>query len=174
MASRLIVAILCIAISDSSIAQTAGQTPAAQKATRSQNTQNLSAAKVERIESLIKAWMAQHKAPAISVAIVIDNELRWSKGYGVLDLENSVPANADTAYRLASIAKSITATAVMQLVEKGKLDLDAPIQKYCAPYPEKQWPITARQLLTHFAGVRHNTPVEVFSTRHYNSTTDCD
>jgi len=136
---------------------------------RTAQSPQLPAAKVGKIEALIAAWMAQHKAPALSVAIVTDNQLRWSNGYGVLDLENSIPAKADSAYRLASIAKSITATAVMQLVEKGKLDLDAPIQKYCTAFPEKQWKVTARQLLIHFAGVRHNRPDEIVSTKHYKN-----
>ena len=57
----------------------------------------------------------------------------------------------------------------MQLVEKGKLDLDAPIQKYCTVFPEKQWKVTARQLLIHFAGVRHNRLDEVVSTKHYKN-----
>jgi CubicO group peptidase (beta-lactamase class C family) len=88
------------------------------------------------------------------------------------DVENSVPAKADTAYRLASIAKSITATAIMQLVEQGKIDLESPIQKYCAAYPEKQYPINARQLLTHLTGIRHNKPEEVFSTKHFSNIND--
>jgi ankyrin repeat protein len=144
----------------------------AQTAQPARSMPGLPADNVKRIESLISAWMVKHKAPALSVAIVTDNQLRWSNGYGVIDLENSVPARADTAYRLASISKSITATAVMQLVEKGRLDLDAPIQKYCPAYPEKQWKITARQLLVHFAGIRHNGPGESTSTKHYNSTTE--
>ncbi len=80
----------------------------------------------------------------------------------------SVPAKASTVYRLASISKPITATAVMQLVERGKLDLDAPIQKYCPAFPEKRWGITLRQLLGHLGGVRHyGNPGEMRSTRHY-------
>ena len=143
-----------------------------------QDAQTLPAARVEKIEAAITAWMTQNKAPALSVAIVTDNRIRWSKGYGLADLENSVNAKADTAYRLASIAKSITAVAVMQLVERGKIDLDAPINKYCAAYPEKQalkgapekqFSITARQLLVHQSGVRHNKLDEVLTTKHYNS-----
>jgi CubicO group peptidase (beta-lactamase class C family) len=64
----------------------------------------------------------------------------------------------------------------MQLAEKGKLELDAPIQKYCPAFPVKTWPISARQLLGHLAGVRdyHNQTFleEYFSTRHYSSITE--
>ena len=98
------------------------------------------------------------------------------KGFRLVDLENQVPAKAGTAYRLASIAKSITAVAVMQLVERGKIDLNAPINKYCPAYPlkqalkdspGKQFSITVRQLLVHQSGVRHNRPDELFTTHHY-------
>ena len=172
MRHKLILILLCFTISDLSLAQSREQQVTTHTSQPVQSTRGLPASKVEKIEPLISAWMTQHKAPALSVAIVTDNQLRWSKGYGVIDLENSIPANADTAYRLASISKSITATAVMQLVEKGKLDLDAPIQKYCPAFPEKQWKITPRQLLTHFAGIRHNGLGESTSTKHYNSTTE--
>lgn len=145
------------------------------------NVRALPAATVEKIETAITDWMARTKAPALSVAIVTDNQTRWSKGFGLADLENAVPAKAGTAYRLASIAKSITAIAVMQLVERGKIDLNAPINKYCAAYPEKQalkdapdkqFPITARQLLVHQSGVRHNRLDEILTTKHYNSISE--
>ena len=137
-----------------------------------QNNQSLPAVKVEKIEAEVAAWLAKFKAPALSVAVVADNKLAWSKGYGLANVENQVSARNDTVYRLASIAKSITAVAIMQLVEKGKIDLDKPIQKYCSAYPEKQWTITPRQLLVHFAGVRYNKLEEVGSTKHYNNIND--
>jgi CubicO group peptidase (beta-lactamase class C family) len=103
----------------------------------------------------------------------VDHKLRWSNGYGLADLENFVPAKAMTAYRLGSISKPITATAVMQLAERGKLDLDAPIQKYCPAFPAKQWPVTARLLLGHLSGVRHyKNEAEFASTRHFNSVVE--
>jgi CubicO group peptidase (beta-lactamase class C family) len=60
----------------------------------------------------------------------------------------------------------------MQLVEEGKIDLDAPIQKYWPGYPQKQWTVTPRQLLNHMAGVRHNKWSELTSTQHYASIAD--
>jgi Beta-lactamase class C and other penicillin binding proteins len=135
---KVIAALLCILIAIPSLAQSSAPKPPAQPSAVARTAQGLSADKVEQVDAFVAAWMAQHKAPALSVAIVTDNQLRWTKAYGLADVENAVPAKADTAYRLASISKSITATAVMQLVEKGKLDLDAPIQKYCAAFPQKQ------------------------------------
>jgi serine beta-lactamase-like protein LACTB len=128
---------------------------------------------VRKIEAVIAAEMSRLKIPAVSVAVVTNNQLRWSNGYGFSDLENSVPAKANTAYRLASISKPITAVAAMQLVERGKLDLDAPVQKYCPAFPQKQWPVTARQLLAHVSGIRHYKSVEeAYAKQHYNSLVD--
>jgi CubicO group peptidase (beta-lactamase class C family) len=60
----------------------------------------------------------------------------------------------------------------MTLVDSGKLDLDAPVQKYCAPFPPKQWPITTRELLSHTSGIRHYKEGEIESTRHYQWMAD--
>jgi CubicO group peptidase (beta-lactamase class C family) len=171
MKNKCIAILLCVVLTDLCLAQSKDQKQTVE------NARTLPAAKLQRIEAAIAAWMTQTKAPALSIAVVTENQMRLSKGYGLADVENSVPAKADTAYRLASITKSITAVAVMQLVERGKLDLSAPINKYCAAYPEKQtlkdapdkqFSITVRQLLVHQSGVRHNKPDEVLTTRHYN------
>ena len=86
------------------------------------------------------------------------------------DLENLVPATSTTLYRLASISKPITAAA-MVLYERGKLDLDAPVQKYCPAFPKKEAPITTRQLLGHLGGIRHDRThsfddPEIINTKH--------
>jgi CubicO group peptidase (beta-lactamase class C family) len=125
---------------------------------------------IEKVERAISTEMSRQKIPGLSAAIVAKHQLQWSNGYGMADLENFVPAKSATVYRLASISKPITATAVMQLAERGKLDLDAPIQKYVPSFPQKPWPITARQLLGHLSGVRHyKDEAEFTSTRHYTN-----
>jgi serine beta-lactamase-like protein LACTB len=135
-----------------------------------QNQAGLPAEQLKKVEAAISTAMSKQKIPGFSVSIVTGNQIRWSHGYGLADVENSVPAAPFTVYRIASVSKPITAVAAMQLVERGKLDLDAPIQKYCPAYPEKRWKITARQLLGHLSGIRHYKPDENFnSTRHYES-----
>lgn len=125
---------------------------------------------VRQVVEAIRQEQARQKIPGLSVAIAVANELRYSQGFGMTDLENSVPAKPDSVYRTASIAKAMTATAVMQLVEQGKLDLDAPIQQYCPAFPKKQWTLTARHLLGHLGGVRHYAkPGEASGTTHYNT-----
>jgi hypothetical protein len=81
-----------------------------------------------------------------------------------------VPATADTVCRIATLSKSLTATAAMRLVEEHRVDLDAPVQKYCPAFPTKQWPITVRDVLTHQSGIRHyKNDDESINTRHYTS-----
>ncbi|MCA1632915.1 MAG: beta-lactamase family protein [Acidobacteria bacterium] len=130
----------------------------------------LSAEKIKEIEAAITSEMSKQGIPGLSVAVSAGGRLNWSNGYGMADVENSVPARAGTVYRLGSISKTITAVAVMQLAEGGRLDLDAPVQKYCPAFPQKQWPVTARQILGHLSGIRHYKSEEEFnSTRRYES-----
>jgi CubicO group peptidase (beta-lactamase class C family) len=125
----------------------------------------LTRAKVEAIEAAVTADMTRLAIPGMSVAVAGQGTLRFTNGYGLADVENNVPAKASTIYRLASVSKPITAAAVLQLAEKGLLELDAPIQRYVPAYPEKQWPITARALLGHLGGVRHYRDDEPTNTR---------
>jgi serine beta-lactamase-like protein LACTB len=115
----------------------------------------LPGARVEAIEVVVSNEMARLGIPGLSVAIGHGGELVFANGYGFADIENFVPAKADTVYRLASISKTITAVVVLQLAEQGRLDLDDPIRQSCPAFPQKRWPVTARQLLSHQGGIRH-------------------
>lgn len=117
--------------------------------------------------------MATTHAPGVSIAVVEKGELSWAAGFGSADLENNVPPTERTLFRLASISKSLTATAAMELVERGKLDLDAPVQKYCPAFPQKSAPITTRLVMGHLSGIRHyksgsQDDLEVGNTRHFD------
>src|SRR5271169_144824 len=122
------------------------------------------------INRLIASYVSDHHVPGLSVAVIDGGRVILTQGYGLADVENREPATTDTVYRIASISKSITATAAMKLVETGKLDLDVPIQKYCPDFPKKPWPITARELLSHQSGIRdYRSEEESINTRHYAS-----
>jgi serine beta-lactamase-like protein LACTB, mitochondrial len=110
---------------------------------------------IAAIETEISSLMSERRIPGLSIAVVMDNQLRWADGYGMADVENSVPARSSTVFRIASVTKPVTAVAALQLVERGKLDLDAAIQTYVPTFPEKSGPITARLLLGHLAGIRN-------------------
>jgi serine beta-lactamase-like protein LACTB len=126
-----------------------------------------------QIEDAISKFMSAKNVPGLAAAVVLNGEAVWSEGFGMADLENNVPVTPQTLFRLASVSKPITATAAMQLWEQGKLDLDAPVQKYCPAFPQKEWPITTRQLLSHLGGIRHyrsnsEDDKEVNNTRHFD------
>jgi len=130
----------------------------------------LEPAQLDQLRRLIHAEMARQRIPGLTVAVAHQGQLVWTEGFGFADLEHQVPATERTVYRLASLAKPITAVAVLQLAEAGQLDLDAPVQRYVPSFPQKPWPITPRLLLGHLAGIRHYRSMEeLHNTRHYTS-----
>ena len=126
------------------------------------------------IDRLTAVQMEKDSIPGLSIAVAVNGELRWQQGYGLQDLENLVPATAQTVYRLGSVAKPITAVAAMQLWEQGKLDLNAPIQRYVPSFPVKpQGQVTVGLLLAHLAGIRHyQRDDELDTVRHYDDVAD--
>jgi len=94
-------------------------------------------------------------APGLSVAVALKGKIRFSGGVGFAELDNQIPSTGRTVHNIASISKTHAAVAIMQLVEQGKVDLDAPIQSYVPYFPRKRWPITVRHILTHTSGIRH-------------------
>jgi CubicO group peptidase (beta-lactamase class C family) len=95
--------------------------------------------------------MEKDKIPGLTIGFMKDDSV-WVKGFGYADLENKIPAQAESAYRLASVTKTMTGTAILQLAARGKIDLDGEIQTYVPYYPKQKWPVTVRQLLVHLGG----------------------
>jgi serine beta-lactamase-like protein LACTB len=124
------------------------------------------------IEALIGARMTQLGVPGLAAAVVSHEQVVWAAPFGMADLENGVSVRTTTSFRLASLSKPITAVAVLQLVERGKIELDAPVQRYVPLMPEKTWPVTIRQLLGHLGGIRHYRDGEFASTRRYASVAE--
>lgn len=124
----------------------------------------------EKIDRLVSKLVSEKGVPGISIAVGINNQPSYAKGFGQSDVENSVDTTTETRFRTASIAKSLTSVAVLSLVEEGKIDLDAEVQQYCPNYPKKRWPVTVRQVLGHLGGVRHyKSSGEASSTEHFFS-----
>lgn len=133
----------------------------------------LSSSKLNQINDAVNKFMASTHVPGLAVAVVEGGQYEWAQGFGLADLENNVPVSKHTLFRLGSISKSLTATAAMQLWDRGRLDLDAPVQKYCPSFPQKPWPISTRQVLGHLAGIRHykstsHDDPEVGNTKHFD------
>ena len=107
-------------------------------------------------------WVEQHishrNVPGLSIAVVYDQEIVWAEGYGYSDLETKTPATPATVYRIGSVTKLFTSTAILQLRDQGKLKLDDPISLYLSwfavpnPFPDTP-EITIRHLLTHTSGL---------------------
>src|SRR5688572_14462415 len=85
---------------------------------------------VEMLERFIAHEIADKELPALSIALVDDQQIVWAKGFGFADPKSKTPATAETIYRVGSVSKLFTDIAIMQLVEQGKIDLDAPITRY--------------------------------------------
>lgn len=124
--------------------------------------------RIPLIEKMVAEEMEANSVPGAAVAIAKDGKLVYSKGFGYADLENKVPFTARTVSRIGSISKTFTALSVMQLVEQGKINLDAEVQTYVPTFPKKAAPITIRQLLSHQAGIRHYKGNEMLSNVHYD------
>ena len=128
----------------------------------------LPASAADKIDEIVKAEQQRQKIPGLSIAAAFKDRLIYSKAYGMADLEHRVATRPTTAFRTASIAKPITATAVMLLAQAGKVDLEAPVRQYCPAWPEKHPPITVRQVLGHLSGIRHyGKPGESAGKTHY-------
>jgi CubicO group peptidase (beta-lactamase class C family) len=113
-----------------------------------------SAAKIRELEALVERTMVEQQITGMSIAIV-HGDFRWSRGFGYADLENRVPATAQSSYRMASVSKPMTAAAILKLVDEGKIELDAEVQTYVPYFPRKAHPVTIRQLLSHQGGISH-------------------
>ncbi len=114
----------------------------------------LAAGQAQAIDSAIRALLAERPSAGLSVAVRY-GDAEWMTAYGYAQLSPPKPATPQTSYRIASVTKTLTGVAIMQLVEQGKVSLDAELQTYLPRFPKKPWPITVRDLLTHVSGIYH-------------------
>jgi serine beta-lactamase-like protein LACTB len=115
-------------------------------------TQKWNAA-AEQGRQIVRAALAEQNLPGLSVAVGAAGEIVWAEGFGFTDLDKREKVAPETRFRIGSASAVLTSTAVGLLVEKGKLNLDDPIQKSVPEYPAKQWPVTLRQVMAHMAGI---------------------
>jgi CubicO group peptidase (beta-lactamase class C family) len=107
----------------------------------------------------IPQLLSRHHVPGMSLALVDENGVLWARGFGYADPERGVRATPDTVYQVGSISKVVTAAAVMAEVERGRLALDAPLQRYVPEFSMRpRWgkqPLrpTLRELLSHHSGL---------------------
>jgi serine beta-lactamase-like protein LACTB len=128
----------------------------------------------ERATEQLQAFMAARRIPGLSVAVGKGDRVVWAQAFGVADLETKAPLTTESVFPLGSTSKVFTSLALGQLVEAGKLDLDAPIQTYVPSFPLKSHPITPRQLAGHLAGLRNYDMAagEYANTREFGSVAE--
>jgi serine beta-lactamase-like protein LACTB len=111
---------------------------------------------VEQGRQIARAGIIDQNLPGLSVAVGVDGTLVWAEGFGWADLDQHVKVTPETLFRIGTASKVLTSVAVGLLVEKGQLKLDDAIQVYVPEFPEKQWPVTLRQVMGHLAGIRND------------------
>jgi CubicO group peptidase (beta-lactamase class C family) len=119
---------------------------------------------ITEIEALIEASLPEH-GPGAAIAVIREGTVIHCKGYGLANLEWAIPIQPDTVFRLASITKQFTATALMLLCNQGKLSLDDPITTYLPDYPTQGYDIRIHHLLTHTSGIKSITSLEGYFER---------
>jgi CubicO group peptidase (beta-lactamase class C family) len=108
---------------------------------------------VDRIDSIANAWMLQRSVPGISITIVRDGDVLLARGYGTSDANRPAPVTEETIFDLGSIKKHVTATAVMQLAERGLIDLDDPVQRWVKSIRVPGSTVRLRQMLNQVSGL---------------------
>ncbi|MEP0845088.1 MAG: serine hydrolase [Phycisphaerae bacterium] len=108
----------------------------------------------DAVDAVIEEEMGEQNVPGLSLAVVKKGEVVKARGYGLANLEWKAPATPQTVYQIQSITKTFTATAIMMLVEEGRIDLDARVSRYLEGTPESWKDITVRHLLAHTSGIK--------------------
>src|SRR5215469_9134171 len=164
MASRLarITAVLLLAAVAVFSFHTALLNPAAPAGSQTVGPSANYAPVAQALTKFVQHEMEDKKLPAVSIALIDDQQVVWAQGFGYADPDKKIPASPETVYRIGSVSKLFTDIGVMQLVERGELDLDAPIQTFLPefrPHNPFHKDITLRQLMSHRAGLLREPPV---------------
>ena len=112
----------------------------------------------EYVTALVRHEMKKRDVTGLSIALVDDQRVVWAEGFGYADKAGTVPASPETVYRAGSISKLFTATAAMQLAERGKMDIDRPLGDYLPGFSIRTRfadaaPVTPRSIMTHHSGL---------------------
>ncbi len=126
-------------------------------------------AAIDSARSIVKTIMEDANVPGASMAVSVGDKIIWSEGFGLADMEHRTPVTTVTKFRAGSVSKTMTASALGLLIDRGLLHPDSLLQVYVPGFPEKRWPITVRQIAGHIAGIRHYRGDEMLSSTRYPS-----
>ncbi len=125
-------------------------------------------AQIDSSRKIIIRLMRENKTPGMAVAVSVNGKMIWSEGFGYTDRENQAPVDpSKTLFRIGSVSKTLTASALGILMDEGKVNEDLIVQTYVSYFPAKRYPITVKQVAGHIAGVRHYRENEMLSDKPY-------
>jgi D-alanyl-D-alanine carboxypeptidase len=116
------------------------------------------AARADKVDDYVKAEMQKQHVPGLSLAIIKDGKIIKVEGYGLANVELSVPAGPETVYKIGSVSKQFIASGIMLLIQEGRVSLDDKISKFLEGTPATWKEITVRHLLTHTSGIVREAP----------------
>ncbi|WP_439470323.1 serine hydrolase [Brevundimonas sp.] len=147
--AAIVLAVAATLGAGSAMAQQAAPAPAAV----APMVERLSSAQMAEIDRYVLAEMGRQRAPGLAVGVYLKGQPVYLKGYGLADVEWAAPMGPDTRMQTGSLGKQFVATAILKLVEEGKVALDAPVGRYFPEAPEGWAGVTVAHLLSHTSGI---------------------
>lgn len=117
---------------------------------------------IQESRRVVEALVQNGQTPGVAVAVALDGAIVWSEGFGFANLEHRVRVSDETRFGIGSISKTLAMAAAVRLMQRGELDLDAPVERYLADFPHKNRGITVRRLAAHQSGMS-----DAFAAAHY-------
>lgn len=108
----------------------------------------------EQGRQIIREGLTKQNLPGLSVAVGAGGQIVWAEGFGYADLEKKKTVTPETRFKIGNVSNTLTSAAVGLLLQKNRVKLESDIQKYVPEFPEKQWPVTLRQLMAQVSGIR--------------------
>ncbi|MEM9600789.1 MAG: serine hydrolase domain-containing protein, partial [Pseudomonadota bacterium] len=135
--------------------------------TKAASPETVLESKLRAIEAILDTQLAHESVPGAAFGIVADQDLVWSHTYGIQDLQSRMPVDEDTAFSICSISKLFTGIAVMDLDERGLIDIDAPITTYLGADGGAADDVTVRNLLSHVSGLPREGETDFWFTNQF-------
>src|SRR6478736_2491085 len=115
-------------------------------------------AQIDSTDIIVRHMMEEQKIVGLALAVIKNGQPVVNKGYGLANAELNVPVTSETVIRLGSVSKQFFATAIMKLMEEGKLSIEDPVHKYFPDAPETWRPIKIKNLMSHTSGLQREGP----------------